>query len=690
MNVQTTCADEIDENDPLLSRVSSNNGSLERFRGDGSEGAAAGEAKSAPRGMHKWVLRACLVGITLLLISGVSLAIMPWAIRRVVWRDVSITSSSSTLFQDWLNPAHANVGIYRNFYFFNCTNPYDVINSGATPNYVRRGPYVYEETRRKIESSVRWYDDGTVGYRYESFFHFVPDLSIDAVTGDALSEADDQTMVNMGLYGLIYRMNQLPVYINSSIGKVFKWEACLALSALIKPEVGPSGLFMQRNISDILWGYTDPVWRLVHDALPLVNYTAAYMFRMEWNGSYVVPTPFSFRSGQQCPLWDNLSHCNNTENMETREVSGSIYDSDMGSITQWAGQTTQWWWGTEIPLYTGGEELEPRFFNPVVMPNPGEPNVSIGPLDESCRPMRGSDGFRFGPNVDEGSVLYMFADLFWRTMIMDFWKKSSVYGIDTLRFHTSNLSLSNSEANAHCYGQTRHGVFNFSRPLFGPAYAVKENFLDADVSPHDLNYTLSDVICHNSNCTNRSLSAPMEVLQYIEKHFQRESNPAGFREQFESYMDVHSLSGVTFSAMARGTLFTPIFPVSIQDCDGLFPSLQNLSRSFAPLGTVHRYTKLSTGLAEHIRTLIGILLGIRITLYVLVALSIFLLVVGFVTEVLRRVTNARAEAREEAEEERRIAKAAAINSESSSSATLRTIDTQRRRDAKMQYPSLDT
>lgn len=670
-----TSQDVASESDPLVARLSSAGQSS--ADGLGADPSSVDEVEKVTGGMHKRVFRASVIGLVLLVFSGVTLAVMPWAIHRILWNDVSITSPSSTLYQDWINPAHADVGIFRSFYFYNCTNPYDVILQGATPNYVRRGPYVYQETRKKIESSVQWYDDGTVGYRYVSLFNFVPDQSIDEVTGDMLLESDRPTMINMGMFGLVYRMNVLPLYVNTTFGlPVFKAEACAALSALITPDVGPTGMFMQRNVSEILWGYTDPIWQLVHTALPLVDYTAAYMFRMEWNGSYVVPTPFSFRSGQQCPLWDNLSHCNNTENMETREVSGAIYDSDMGSVTQWAGQATQWWWGSEIPLYTGGEEAESRIFNPVVMPNPGEPNVTLSPLDEFCRPVRGSDGFRFGPGVEKDDVLYMFADLFWRTMIMDFWKESSVFGIDTLRFRTSNLSLSNSAVNAHCYGQTRQGIFNFSRPLFGPAYATKENFLDADVQSNDLNYTLSDYVCHNANCSNRSLSHPTEVLAYLEENYQRSSDPEAFRERFESYMDIHSLSGVTFSAMARGTLFTPVFPIQIRDCEGLFPHLQNLSSSFAPLGTVHRFTELSTSLAEHIRTIMSILRGVKITLYVLTGLSILLLTVSFVAEVVRRYQASR---KNKSPRTKRV--------EGTSSSTLHTVDDEGH---AARYPALNS
>ena len=643
MSVQ--CVDDAEVNsteaESLLGRASSRRGSIERIQ-DSIDGG------KAPR-MHRWVFRAMMFGAVLLTLSGVLLAIMPWAVHRIVWNDVSITSTSSRLYLDWLDPAHDHIAIYRSFYFFNCTNPMEAMLSGVQPNYVRRGPYVYRESRKKIASSVRWYnDEGTVGYQYESYFAFDETLSRDDVTGDVLRESDDVVMVNMGLYGLTYRMSQLPpLIINGSSGfkDVYKWEACLGLSAMLQPQqIGPKSLFMNRSIGEILWGYSDPIWSLVHDFLPLVNYTAAYMFRSEWNGSYVVPSPYSFRSGQQCPLWDNLSHCNNTANMETREVSGADYGSDMGSITQWAGQSSLWWWGSEIPMYDGGEGIETHEEGPIVMPRADEPQPNQSAIDLMCRAVHGSDGFRFGPSVGQDSVLSYFADLFWRSVDMVFWKKSSVFGIDTLRFHVSNGTLESSEYNKHCFQQHRRGIFNFSRPLFGPAVAIKENFLDTDVTSNDLNFTLSHYICLDNkttgdgvkNCTSRTMSEPMEVLAYLEKHHQRDSDPEAFREAFESYLDVHSLSGITLSAQARGTLFTPTFPLHVDGCDGIFPDEQQIARSLAPLATVNRFTTLSPALASHIRSVMSILHGVQITLYVLVGLSLLILVVGALIEIGRR------------------------------------------------------
>lgn len=581
---------------------------------------------------HKKLCRlkfAAASGVVVAIVSVVMRILLPTIVDDIVWKETAISSRSSTLYKAWLNPATEGVNIYRSYTFYNLTNPFDVAN-GAPPNFIEKGPYTFSEIRAKIDDSVEWYDNGTVGYTYSSSYIFAPELSKDAITGEQLHHDDVMLLLNAPLTGLTHRLSRVPsvlghTTIDGFTINITKEECCILLDLMLNATVGPQGIFVHRSVKEFLWGYEDPIWAAVHPELTNLNYTASKIFQSEWNGTYVVPSPYSFRSGQMCPLWENIDACNTTMNLYTLEGSGTLRDGavSQGHIDQWAGQRRLWWWGAEQDSYTGGMEVRPR-------PTRGVPDYNIVDNDP-CHAVHGSDGFRFGPHITKQSQPQLFLDMLWRSVPLSYWEEGSVKDIPTLKFSLSEPVMDNaSETNKKCYHMNQYGVLNFSKPLYGPAFATKARLLDAKVTKSDVNYTLQRPICVNESaagvCTNWTLSPPLNVLDYLEVYYQRESNPDVFRTKYESHLNINALTGITLSGVAQGEAMTLLRPVEVGGCPGLFASAALLPRTYFPLISVRRGTEVSDKYATKLREALTMLTAVTYAIYVVMGLGALLFV----------------------------------------------------------------
>ena len=489
------------------------------------------------------------------------LCVAPALIASTVRSMIRITSPQSPIFEFWLNPDRHGVTTRRSFYLYNITNPLAIAATGEAPNIVVRGPFVYREVWTKDRASVRWYLNGTLGYRYQYHMFFEPALSIDAVTGRPLSEQEAITVANGPLRGTVYRVGRLPeVIVNDPILNITRPIVCDLLDALVNDVVlGPKGAFTQRTARELLWGYTDPIWNELHKPLSWFNYNASTYFQAQWNGSVVVPSPYTFRSGQMCPLWQDPRQCNNTGAHITLEVSGRtdaegrvLLPEDRAAIaeqnawnallpewmrrpellapesvadtTRYAGQLDgQWWWGPMQPGMTGGDGAKPDGGLPPVAAAPRQRHQQqqqararaqarppapekTGPggvPDAACRRQFGTDGTRFAAPVTSASTLHIFNDLMGRTFAFAFWQKSRVRdGIETLRFAMDAVrGMRDSPLNRHCFQQRFYGLANVSQYVFGDGVVSKAMYLDSCV-------TSGDAGCVDEQMTNTSSNDP--------------------------------------------------------------------------------------------------------------------------------------------------------------------------------------
>lgn len=346
-----------------------------------------------------------IIFFSLCLIGGiVGFAAGPAIVQDVVREMLSLTSPYSLIFDFWLDPDAHGVHTYRKLYLYNITNPYEIALNGSQPNIVQIGPFVYKEVWKKDLDSIRWYVNGTVGYRYKYFMYYQPELSIDEVTGRQLTEDDsfNVTILNGPMRGTLYRVGRLPevvVHVDKKLN-ITRQAVCVLLDILLNNTIlGPKGVFVQRTPKEIFFGYIDPIWNELHKPLAAFDYNASTYFQAQWNGSAVAPSPYTYRSGMMCPLWQSPYQCNNTGSDITLTISGAtdykLLDSDVeqrakeanwtnnqhlprwmqrdllsphhsqGDITTWAGQLQgQWWWGPPRDGINAGDEPLPDALTP--------------------------------------------------------------------------------------------------------------------------------------------------------------------------------------------------------------------------------------------------------------------------------------------------------------------------------------
>uniref|UniRef100_A0A7S1MGS8 Uncharacterized protein n=1 Tax=Neobodo designis TaxID=312471 RepID=A0A7S1MGS8_NEODS len=473
-----------------------------------------------------WASRVLAVASLLGLIAFiVALAIEPAIVRDYVVRYSALDNSASKLFRAWQNANAVGIPVYRKYYFYNVTNPYEVF-TGVAPNIVEVGPFVYREVTQKYD--IRWFLNGSVGYKYKRLMHFEPAMSIDELTGRPLdAKMATFTVPNPALKGILYRVGKLA---DSKVNKDWKLEidACTYLDFLVNNTiVGPMGYFSQHTPDEFLWGYVDKLWDSVHWLLPAVGYDASTVFQCQWNGTAVVPSPYSYRAGMRCPLWQNQSACNGSSVGYTMETSGRTgdqitippsqrmqprpgtwlplnpgveappgapsptpyvpYSQDTrqhGTITQWAGQRSQWLWGPVLDGLTGGEDPHPRDTWHASLRDSGlfgtaaagatyddEDLTSSHPNAAQCRTITGTDGTRFPPLQPGGGTLDVFVDMIGRSFSFSDTGRHTDSDIEANRYRFSDETLADSTANRYCYGGRFTGLFNLSRPAFGPGIA---------------------------------------------------------------------------------------------------------------------------------------------------------------------------------------------------------------------------
>lgn len=77
------------------------------------------------------------------------------------------------MYKFWLDPPQP---LYLDIYFFNWTNPEEFTNHSSTPKFQEVGPYRFQEFPQK--TNVTFHDNNsTVGYRKQSRYIFIPELS---------------------------------------------------------------------------------------------------------------------------------------------------------------------------------------------------------------------------------------------------------------------------------------------------------------------------------------------------------------------------------------------------------------------------------------------------------------------------------------------------------------------------------
>ncbi|XP_071972393.1 lysosome membrane protein 2 [Engystomops pustulosus] len=218
--------------------------------------------------MARWAMYSCGALSLLLLIVSIVL-LVAHTFMDTVEREVkkaTVLKNGTDIFNDWTNPPPP---IYMQFYFFNVTNPMEVLN-GEKPVVDEIGPYTYREYRPKED--VEFLENGTeVSALSLKTYVFEREKSV----GDP--EVDLIRTINIPIVTLL-EMSTNNKYFNL-IEKI--------VNAVLKTY--NEQIFLTRSVHELLWGYKDPILSLVHAVIPQISATFGLFYKMNatTNETYV-------------------------------------------------------------------------------------------------------------------------------------------------------------------------------------------------------------------------------------------------------------------------------------------------------------------------------------------------------------------------------------------------------------------
>ncbi|XP_005388239.1 PREDICTED: lysosome membrane protein 2 [Chinchilla lanigera] len=229
----------------------------------------------------------------LLLVTSVTLLVarvFQKAVDRAVEKRV-VLRNGTEVFRSWEKPP---LPVYTQFYFFNVTNPEEVLR-GERPVLEEVGPYTYREIRNK--ANIQFGDNGT---------------TVSAVSNKAYVFERNQSVGDPKV-DLIRTLN-IPAL------TAMAWTRDPLLRDLVEAVLRTYQLelFATRPAHELLWGYKDPLLSLVHAFRP--DIPAYFGLFYQKNGT---------NDGDYVFLTGEDSYLNFTK------------------IVEWNGKTSLDWWATD-------------------------------------------------------------------------------------------------------------------------------------------------------------------------------------------------------------------------------------------------------------------------------------------------------------------------------------------------------
>jgi len=329
-------------------------------------------------------------------------------VRSLVLKRLVLSNSSET-FHIWEDP-----GISPHFkvYFFNLTNPEAVFEGTEKPKLVEVGPYTFRQ--KWLKQNITWHDNGTISYKTRKVFTFTPKESCPGCL-----EKDMITTVNVPAISAYQKIH------GKGLGAWQNWVHEKGIKLI-------HHVWMRRNVSDLLWGYDEKLFK-------------AGQF-------FADPPPFE-KFG--------LFLDRNTSD-----------ESILGEYSMYTGEGDPYKLAT-IHSYDGQTEMS--FWN-----------------DSQCDKVHGSDGASFNPYIKKNDTLWFFNDQLCRAIPLVFEKDIEQEGLPGLRFVPRQdvfMSAKKYPEN-RCYaGEGREegdGVFDVTVCQFGaPIVLSWPHFLGADQKYRD-------------------------------------------------------------------------------------------------------------------------------------------------------------------------------------------------------------
>ncbi|KAL4004813.1 tudor domain-containing protein 1/4/6/7 [Sarotherodon galilaeus] len=263
------------------------------------------------------VLKSCCVysvGVVsvLMLILGISLvltSVFPHLVQSMVKKQV-VLKNGTDAFEAWKDPP---AYIYMQFYFFNLTNPQEVLD-GERPAVVEIGPYTYREYRPMEQ--IDFQDNGT------------------KVTAVNTKTYIFQRNMSRGPESDLIRTVNIPAMTVMERFKDNSLEANV-ISAYMRGT--GEGLFTTRTVGELLWGYEDGLLKALKVLRPDLDdvFGLFYKNNASNDGEYVFLTgQQNSRDFSRVDTWKGESSLNWWTSDECNMINGTIGTSFHPVITK--------------------------------------------------------------------------------------------------------------------------------------------------------------------------------------------------------------------------------------------------------------------------------------------------------------------------------------------------------------------
>ncbi|CAF1007395.1 unnamed protein product [Adineta steineri] len=302
------------------------------------------------------------------LVGGILLIALGDSVLKNAIKKECQLSSGTFAYKIWRDPP---VPFYISIYVFDL-NDTEFLNGSAKPRLRQRGPFVYKEERKKI--NIRDYPNETISYQETRSYTFVPERS-----GEP--ENVNITTVNIVYMTLVnYLQNEhVPNIVRRMIGDL--------LNSQEKP-------IMQLSVKDYLWGYDDPLLKILHHEFPeLVTDDKVSAFNASVSQAGL--NTFLINNG----VGFNENHVERINNV--------------GAIERFN-------FGTKLPYWS----------------------------NDYANMINGTDGSLWHPDVDENERIFSFIPDICRAVYLDFNETNqNTFNIETYRYTLPNTVYSNSTDN---------------------------------------------------------------------------------------------------------------------------------------------------------------------------------------------------------------------------------------------------
>ncbi|XP_041825096.1 lysosome membrane protein 2c [Melanotaenia boesemani] len=263
------------------------------------------------------VLKSCCIysiGVfsILMLILGISLVlsdVFSHFIQSAVKKEI-VLKNGTEAFEAWTDPP---APIYMQFYFFNLTNPKEVLE-GDRPAVVEIGPYTYREYRPMEQ--VTFQDNGTtVAAVNTKTYIFQRNMSRGP-------ESDLIRTVNIPAMTVMEMFKNSPVEAN-------------VISAYMKSS--GEGLFSTHTVGELLWGYEDALLKALKLLRPKLDdvFGLFYKSNASNDGEYVFFTgQQNYKDFTRVDTWNGKSALDWWSSDECNMINGTIGASFHPVITK--------------------------------------------------------------------------------------------------------------------------------------------------------------------------------------------------------------------------------------------------------------------------------------------------------------------------------------------------------------------